>query len=364
MPDQPEPIQDDETQPFLKRVLQELGKHHDNHRQCVIIMHGFLELLVSALVEAKCKNGKRIVQDSRTYPHSSKLILLHELGLLSDPDYDDLDWLRKIRNKAAHEALFTLKSSDLKPFKGTQFESPDHFDALCFDIFVGLWNKHVELFSPKFAVSAANSVIKQTAESADYLAYTTKMMRECHLIADVKFQIARNAFVQYVYEHNGEREKIIETDGNTYVRKGRRAWIKSVNGNKVNAGITAQKREMLELFVDAVTVSLKPSEMLDQTQGAMVWRFIEQIEEDKHELITYEKSRERPKPDGIYPRFTFVKYKEFNKDELLLAIYFAQMKYESRLVPITIRYSYLLSFPPGTTVMSKREILRLGKSQK
>lgn len=42
------------------RVFRELHNVQDNDRLLVLVTHGFLELLVNALIDAKCKNAKRI----------------------------------------------------------------------------------------------------------------------------------------------------------------------------------------------------------------------------------------------------------------------------------------------------------------
>ncbi len=50
----------------------------------VLITQGFVELLVNAVIDAKCKNAKKITSNTRDFPYSTKLLILHELGLLSD----------------------------------------------------------------------------------------------------------------------------------------------------------------------------------------------------------------------------------------------------------------------------------------
>jgi hypothetical protein len=57
---------------------------------------------MNALIINKAKNGKKISNDNRSYPYSSKILILHEIGVLSDEDFKVYDWFRKIRNKAAH----------------------------------------------------------------------------------------------------------------------------------------------------------------------------------------------------------------------------------------------------------------------
>jgi hypothetical protein len=123
----------------------------------VIIAHGVLELLVNTLVEHHCKSGKKIVERTRDYPHSVKLVLLHEKGLISDFQYKSLDAFRDIRNSAAHEAQFNLTSGMLAPFSGVisngrnvKLDDPKNFVFLCGDMVMGFWNHGVRLFAPIF----------------------------------------------------------------------------------------------------------------------------------------------------------------------------------------------------------------------
>ena len=123
----------------------------------LIVAHGVLELLVNTLIECSCKHGKKIVERTRDYPHSVKLVLLHEKGLISDFDYQQLDALRDLRNKAVHKPQFNLTHEMLAPFKGVtskgsnyKLDDPKNFVHLCGSTVFGFWNQHVRLFAPIF----------------------------------------------------------------------------------------------------------------------------------------------------------------------------------------------------------------------
>src|SRR5262245_42192408 len=105
----PEPLRNS----LLVRVLRELEQVQDSPRLMVLIAHAFLELLVNAVIDAKCKNAKRINSNSRDFPHSAKLIILHEMGVLSDFRFKSLDWFRRLRNRAAHEPLFEVSADEI-----------------------------------------------------------------------------------------------------------------------------------------------------------------------------------------------------------------------------------------------------------
>jgi hypothetical protein len=139
------------NQTLLETVLQEFELLQHHPRSCVIVMHGFIELLINTLVEEKCKSGKKMASNNRDYSHSVKLTLLHELDLLDEESFKKLSWFRKLRNDAAHEAVFTVTPDKLQMFAGTKFADVSHFPLLCMDIFMNLWNAYPDLFSSKFS---------------------------------------------------------------------------------------------------------------------------------------------------------------------------------------------------------------------
>src|SRR5258706_8857492 len=77
---------------FFSRVMMEITKARDDDRVVVLVAHGFVELMVNTLIEVHCKNGKRIAEGNRDYPHSTKLVLLHELSLIDDELFARLNW--------------------------------------------------------------------------------------------------------------------------------------------------------------------------------------------------------------------------------------------------------------------------------
>lgn len=101
-----------ENNPLLG-VLDEINSLKDQPRLQIFITHGFLEFIVSVLVKSKTKNGKKIYSDSRSYPYSAQILILNEVSVISDEQFQVLDWFRKMRNKAAHEALFKITEKDL-----------------------------------------------------------------------------------------------------------------------------------------------------------------------------------------------------------------------------------------------------------
>jgi hypothetical protein len=241
--DQPERVDridrpaDQEPTSFMHKVLKELAEEQHNHRHCVMLMHGFIELLINALIEAKCRNAAKIVSNNRDYPHSVKLLLLHELRVISDSQYKMYDWFRKLRNRAAHAALFEITNEDLQRFRQTSFEHPDQFAVLCVDIFIDLWNSHIPLFAPKFSPAV---MIPKVTSVPDYLQYSRNLFVNHHTIAHVRLQTGETAMVKYRYDHYPDLERIIAADGATYVRAKWEAWKESADWGETAKRVTFQ----------------------------------------------------------------------------------------------------------------------------
>jgi hypothetical protein len=131
---------------MLPSVMRDLERYRDNPRFLLILSCSFAELLIATLIEEHCRNGKRINGNDRDFPFSVRLTLLHEMGVLQDPHFLWLNWLRKQRNNAAHEADFRFTAKSLPAWAGKHHRTPDKLFSLCVNILGLIWNQHVELF--------------------------------------------------------------------------------------------------------------------------------------------------------------------------------------------------------------------------
>jgi len=139
---------------LLFRVFRELAAMKGNPRSQIFVAHGFLELLIHTIIKAKAKNGRKISKDSRTYSYAVQLVVLNEMGELSDDDFKIYEWFRKLRNTAAHEPLFQLSTDDLQNLNDG-FRNVEDFHAVCQDLMLRLWNKNTEILLPIFVPSLA-----------------------------------------------------------------------------------------------------------------------------------------------------------------------------------------------------------------
>ena len=109
----------------LNRLLDEFRSCSAHPRTIVLVAHGLVELMVNELVKVKCRNGKRILDDTRQYPHASKAVILNEIGLLMDDELQLIDKFRKLRNNAVHNAQFLVSNDHILSVRGNwHFELP------------------------------------------------------------------------------------------------------------------------------------------------------------------------------------------------------------------------------------------------
>lgn len=125
---------DGEIHDFNEAVLAKLfGDLHSfrNVRTLIMVVSGYLELFTNAIIKANCKNQKRILNDALTYPWSARTVLLNEMGLITDDQLKMIDWLRKIRNEAAHEVFFELTPKLLQKYPQKSPATEEGFRDIC-----------------------------------------------------------------------------------------------------------------------------------------------------------------------------------------------------------------------------------------
>ena len=115
----------------------------NNDRAAIIFAFSMLEQFISDLLKIKSKHSKSYMHLST----SVKISFLHDLGEISDNEYESITWLRKIRNDAAHKAGYKINRSDIQ--KRWIMESADTIKILenyLITTVVGFWNNHGELY--------------------------------------------------------------------------------------------------------------------------------------------------------------------------------------------------------------------------
>lgn len=134
------------------QFLDEVKALRNHPRMLILVTHGFVELAINAIVTAKCKHAKTI-KSNRNFPHAYELLILNEVGALSDHHFRLLNWLKDLRNDAAHKPHFKLTPARLGCFVHPEHRVPNKFDGLCRLIIADLWKSYEEAVGPTLAPS-------------------------------------------------------------------------------------------------------------------------------------------------------------------------------------------------------------------
>ena len=342
--------QNEDTDDFLTRVFKELNDQQNNARHCVILMHGFIELLINVLIEAHCKNGKQITSSSRDYPHSTKLLILYELSILNAAQFKVLSWFRKLRNRAAHTPLFDLTPNDLVAFRGTSFESVDQFALLCVDIFCDIWNQHAHLFAEKFSPPAANEDDGNVEPDHQLLSYTQSVARSQHLISHVRVRISSDYSIEFRYDHYPDCERITLGTGEVYAHRKWQAWKKSDDYGESGEQVSSELSRSLESYTSWAMAPLSSLKHRDESQGPTVWKLLKHDIQGDCEYLEYLRTRENPIQGGIYPLFRFLRYISDPTKKLLLKDFLGNIIHNNESNPVAIRYDYLFLIPGAYSI--------------
>jgi hypothetical protein len=186
--------------------------------------------------------------------------------------------------------------------------------------------------------------------------FTRKIIKKYHFMTRVALEMEDNKFTQYQYDHypasapGGEVERIKADEGVFARQKGKR-WLKSDDWGETGTPVADELVQKLNMDVEVVSTAFAMPHDLDATQGGTVWKFIERAEDKNFTYYTYERSRERPHPDGVYPRLTFMKAAHDVDGRLFLCKMTAQLRSGgAKRIPVNMHFIYLISVPAKTQV--------------
>jgi len=134
-------FQEDDTS-FIRWVTEaSLLPVRERERVLLILTVGYVELLVNCLAKEHGITGA-------PNPHQ-KINKLLAAELIDSELHNLLGWIRKLRNKAAHDPFFRLKSQDVQHLP-SYWSDPQHFEHVCKGICGSLWNRHGATFDKVF----------------------------------------------------------------------------------------------------------------------------------------------------------------------------------------------------------------------
>lgn len=161
-----------------------------------------------------------------------------------------------------------------------------------------------------------------------------------HLVAQVALQTGEQTYVQYRYDRYPGVERIAQQDGSVFARLKGKAWVQSVDWGKSGDAVGKEKGDELDNFASVANLAFHEPVIHDTSQGGTVWRFVGKDVEDGYTAFAYERSREKPNPEGVYPRFTFIKRDGDKDGHLTLIQLTGQISIGKTLVPYTIAFDY------------------------
>ncbi len=134
-------------------------------------------------------------------------------------------------------------------------------------------------------------------------------------------------------------------DGVAYVQLSGKPWLKSKDWGKTGSKVDKATAEDMEMFASLVEQVMEKSVHRDQSQGGTVWKLLKANTKSDPQQFTYEESRQKPRPNGFYPRYTFMKYKRDKDGKLLLWRFDGQFHLKGSTVPTKIQFDYLFIIP-------------------
>jgi len=174
---------------------------------------------------------------------------------------------------------------------------------------------------------------------SDDLKFTKALVEKSVLIAEVTFTIGQDQTDQYRYERHPDLEEIIRQD-QAYARANGRDWVKLEGAGKMGDAVDSHTSDELNTLARIAKSPFTIPDSPDAAQGGIVWKLVSQAARGDYESFTYELTPKTPAPDGVNPKYTFLKYKDSADGNLLLTTYQTVVKSADKLVPVEIRFKY------------------------
>ena len=199
------------------------------------------------------------------------------------------------------------------------------------------------------SLSAANAQNPKLGRAN--IRFTSAAFETHHWIAHVQIRNATNA--RYTYEVSSGIQRIQFPSGETFAKRKGERWKESSDWGKTGIAVDGTKNTNLNTFASVATLPLNEPTSNDRTQGGFVWKFIGEAPGNNCRMFTYEQSRENPRPNGVYPRFTFIKYKNDPDGKLLLMTFQGQFNMFGQTCPVSVRYDMMIPIKANIKVIEK-----------
>ncbi len=179
-----------------------------------------------------------------------------------------------------------------------------------------------------------------------------------HLVAKVELG-SPDSKIQSSYQYDRYQRDVgsnyagvrIRLDKKEYAKKSGGSWKESSDWGDTGTAVDSQLADQLDSFAQIVEMTFAKRTSHDPSQGGFVWKAINTEAQTKYTLYQMELSREHPRPEGVYPRYTFIKYPDDVDGKLLLVEVESNIRSDTLgLFPVVIHFDYCFPLPAGTKV--------------
>jgi hypothetical protein len=198
------------------------------------------------------------------------------------------------------------------------------------------------------AICAALSSPRIRADDSEQLAraldFSWKFMFEHHLLAEVYSESREpgGPKEQFTYDRYPDVERIKLKEGEVFVKKKRRRWLKSNDWAETGTLVSSKKAADLDYDAQIAQIAWNPNHSSkDKSQGANVTKIVSRSNDKMGEHLVFECTREHP-TNISYPRYSFTRYENIPGDEPLLEQFSGPILMGDQKMFITVRYTALI----------------------
>lgn len=173
----------------------------------------------------------------------------------------------------------------------------------------------------------------------EYLKATRDAIAKHHLIVYVHYQSQSGEPrpTEFRYDHYPEMERIQTNDGNSYIRKDEKSWVKSDDWGATGTPANPEKTKHFDGWISLINAPLNNiAEAREHTQGETKVVRVENPAGEKSDKMVFEIQREHAS-GMVYPKFTFTPF----QDGALLHEFSGPMYFGDGKIMASIRYDVM-----------------------
>ena len=185
------------------------------------------------------------------------------------------------------------------------------------------------------------------------LKFTQEISTQFHVVAWVTLQPHDGLTEKFQYDRYPSKglhpgvERVKRSEG-IFARPLGRTWMRSDNWGATGSVVDNKMAAVLDTDANVVASLFRPPTNRDTAQGDTVWRYVGATSHGPTSEYTFEETRENPKPDVSYPKYTFLKAPGDSDGRLFLCGVTANLRDNAGIIPISVRLTYLVPVPAGS----------------